>query len=162
MAKSKKMNEAALAKLIKELNSVGELILARQDEKQSIMNDFDAERARYTKGRISEDTLLSSARKTNAELIKLDKSIREAIIKAGKISMNIRTFAIRQAPKVFRASISGVKPISRKKKVKKVKKKAKKVKRKAKKKIVRKSKGVKASKTTLKKEMALDRKFSKK
>ena len=156
MAKSKKMNEAALAKLVKEVDSVGELILTRQDEKQSVMNDFDAERARYVKGRISEDTLLSSSRKTNAELIKLDKNIREAIIKVGKISMNIRAFAIRQAPKVFRAGVSGVKPISRKKKVKKVK-------RKAKKKSVEKSKPkkVKASKATLKKEMTLDRKFSK-
>ena len=157
MAKSKKINEAALAKLVKELNSVGELILTRQDEKQSVMNDFDAERARYVKGRISEDTLLSSSRKTNAELIKLDKNIREAIIKVGKISMNIRAFAIQQAPKVYRASVSGVKPISRKKKIKKVK-------RKAKKKPVKKSgpKKVKASKATLKKEMTLDRKFSKK
>jgi hypothetical protein len=161
MAKSKKMNEAALAKLVKELDSVGELILTRQDEKQAVMNDFDAERARYVKGRISEDTLLSSSRKTNAELIKLDKNIREAIIKVGKISMDIRAFAIRQAPKVFRAGVSGVKPISRKKKVKK---KTKKVKRKVKKKTVKKpkSKGIKASKTTLKKEMTLDRKFSKK
>ncbi|MCD4771023.1 hypothetical protein K8R30_01235 [archaeon] len=159
MAKSKKMNEAALAKLVKELDSVGELILTRQDEKQVVMNDFDAERARYVKGRISEDTLLSSSKKTNAELIKLDKNIREAIIKVGKISMNIRAFAIRQAPKVFRASVSGVKPISRKKKVKKAKKA-----KKAKKKTVKKpkSKGVKASKATLKKEMTLDRKFSKK
>jgi hypothetical protein len=158
MAKSKKMNETAFAKLVKELNSVGELILTRQDEKQSVMNDFDTERKRYVKGRISEDTLLSSARKTNAELIKLDKSIREAILKAGKISVNTRAFTIRQAPKVFRASISGVKPISRKKKPKK----AKKVKKKAKKKPVRKSKSkVKVSKAVLKKEMTLDRKFSK-
>ena len=147
MAKSKKMNEATFAKLVKELNSVGELILTRQDEKQSVMNDFDTERARYIKGRISEDTLLSSSKKTNTELIKLDKSIREAILKVGKISANAKAFAIRQAPKVFRASISGIKPISKKKKVKK--------------KTTKRSKSVKASKTTLKKEMALDRKFSK-
>jgi len=159
MAKSKKMNEMAFAKLVKELNSVGEFILTRQDEKQAVMNDFDAERKRYIKGRISEDTLLSSSKKTNAELIKLDKSIRKAILKVGKISVNTRAFAIRQAPKVFRAGISGVKPISRKKKPKK----AKNAKRKVKKKPVRKSKSkVKVSKATLKKEMALDRKFSKK
>ncbi len=150
MAKSKKMNENAFAKLVKEFNSVGEVILTRQNEKQSVMDDFDAERVRYKKGRISEDTLASSAKKTNVELMRLDKNIRDAIVKVRKISIKMKEFAARQAPIVFRASVSGVKSASRKTSKKTVKKKAK-----------GSAPKVKVSKTQLAKEKALDKKFSK-
>ena len=163
MAQSKKMNEARFAKLTKELDSVGEVILTKQDEKQSVMDDFVKERNRYAKGRISEDTLISSSRKVNLELMRLDKGIREAIARVGKISTNAKEFASNQAPKVFRTSVSGIKLINgpKKKSTKKSTKKAVKrtVKKTAKKATAK--KGVTASKTTLSKEKVLDRKYSK-
>lgn len=153
MAQSKKMNEARFAKLIKELDSVGELILTKQNEKQSVMDDFEKERARYSKGQISEATLSSSAKKVNVELLRLDKGIREAIVKVGKISVNAKEFAKNQSPKVFRASVSRIKLMNGPKKKVAAKK--------AVKKAVPKKKVV-PSKTTLAKEKVLDRKFSKK
>jgi len=147
MAKSKKMNELRFAKLQKELTAVGEDILAKQDEKQAVMDDFDAERARYLKGRISEDTLASSARKTNAELLRLDKGIRNDIVKISKISANIKKYVGMQAPKVFRANVKGIKLASSSRKKAKAKK-------------TNKKKTVRVSKTQLAKEKALDKKFS--
>jgi hypothetical protein len=161
MAQSKKMNAAGFAKLVKELDSVGELILTKQDEKQSVMDDFEKEKVRYKKGKISEDTLASSAKKVNAEFARLDKGIREAILKVGKLSANTREFAKKQAPKIFRANVSGFKLLNGPKKTV-----AKKVARKpaARKPAARKPAAKKAipSKTTLAKEKVLDRKYSKK
>ena len=136
MAKSKKMNEVRFSRLVKELNAIGEFILTKQNEKQSVMNSFDVERARYTKGRISETALASSSRKVNSELLRLDKAIRDTIVKVGEVSKRAKAFAAMQSPKVFRASVSGIKLISgSKKKIKKTKNKAKKTK----KKVVRKA-----------------------
>lgn len=152
MAQSKKMNAAGFAKLVKELDSVGELILTKQNEKQSVIDDFEKEKVRYKKGKISEDTLSSSAKKVNTEFMRLDKGIRETIVKVGKISAGVKEFAGRQSPKVFRASVSGFKLLNGPKKtvVKKVVKK------------VAAKKSAKPSKTILAKEKTLDRKFSKK
>ena len=140
MAKSKKMNEVRFSRLVKELSAIGEFILTKQNEKQSVMNSFDVERARYTKGRISETALASSSRKVNSELLRLDKAIRDTIVKVGEVSTRAKAFAAMQSPKVFRASVSGIKLISgsrkkTKKKIKKTKNKAKKTK----KKVVRKA-----------------------
>ena len=159
MAQSKKMNEARFAKLIKELDSVGEVILTKQDEKQSVMDDFVKEKNRYAKGRISEDTLISSSRKVNLELMRLDKGIREAIAKVGKLSTNAKEFASNQAPKVFRTSVSGIRLLNGPKK-KAAKKAIKRTVKKTAKKATAK-KGVTASKTTLSKEKVLDRRYSK-
>lgn len=156
MAQSKKMNAAGFAKLVKELDSVGELILTKQNEKQSVMDDFDKEKVRYSKGKISEDTLASSAKKVNVELARLDKGTREAILKVGKIASLSKEFAGRQAPKIFKANVAGLKWTNnpaRKSAAKKVVKKVKDLHHKH---------GAKASKTTLAKEKVLDRKFIKK
>jgi hypothetical protein len=151
MAKSKKMNELRFAKLQKELSAVGEDILTKQDEKQAVMNDFDTERARFLKGKISEDTLASSSKKTNNELLRLDKGIRENIVKISKISASIKEFVGMQSPKVFRASVKGIKMASNAGK-KSAPKKA------SHKKAAKKT--AKVSKTQLEKEKALDKKFS--
>ncbi|MCW8965458.1 MAG: hypothetical protein OQK82_02040 [Candidatus Pacearchaeota archaeon] len=108
MAKAKMMNEKSFAKLVKELSALGELIRTRQEEKQSVMNEFDKERDRYKKGRISEDTMKSSCMKTNKELVRIDKSVRETIMKANKLGMRIREFVSSQAPKSFMAKVSGI------------------------------------------------------
>lgn len=163
MAKSKKMNELKLAKILKELNAAGEVILSKQDEKQSIMDDFDSERSRYLKGRISGDTLLSSVKKTNAELLKLDRAIGNNIINISKLSSAVIEFAGMQAPKIFVVSSKGISLISgsAKKATRKKIVKKKSVKRKsAPKKAVKKS-TAKVSKTQLAKEKALDKKYSK-
>lgn len=154
MAQSKKMNEAAFAKIVKELDSIGEVILTRQNEKQSVMDDFDKEIARYKKGQISEATVKSSIKKTNAELLRLDKSIRDAIVKVGKNAIKSKEFAARQKPKVFRANLSGLSMTGGSKKKTTVKKVAAK-KPMSKKKVI-------PSKTVLAKEMVLDKKYAKK
>jgi len=149
------MNEAAYAKLLKELDAVGELVRTRQDEKQTVMDDFDKERARYRHGRISEDTVSSSASKTNKELMRLDKQIREAIQRAGRICGNVRDLTSRQAPRAFRAHVSGMRLASSGS--------SKKSRSKPKRKASKKSGGkIVVTKTMKKKELALDKKFSKK
>jgi len=146
------MNEVRFAKILKELDAVGESILSRQNEKQSVMNDFDSERVRYSKGKISEDTVASSAKKVNVELIRLDKAIRNDIVRIGKLSASAKDFAGMQAPKVFRANVRGIKLASSSAKKKVVSKKAKKK--------TTSKRRVAVSKTQLAREKAIDKKFS--
>ena len=137
MVKSKKMNEELFARLHKELTTTGELIRARQEEKQGLLDEFTAESKRFFFGKISERSLASSVKKTNKELQRLDKGIRAAISRARVLSENIKSLAAKQAPIGFRATLSGISggKVKAKKKAKKAKKKVKKkVKKKAKKK----------------------------
>ncbi len=115
----KMMNEEAFAKLVKELDALGELVRTRQDEKQAVIDQFDKERGRYSKGRISEDTLISSVRKTNKELIKLDRERNVSIEKARKLADRISQFLFRQTPRVLRAKEVGVFTKAKRKPVKK-------------------------------------------
>lgn len=136
MAKAKKMNESAFAKVVKEINAVGELIRTHQDEKQVVMDDFKREKRRFSSGKISKKTLASSAKKTNKELKVLDRDIRRAIGRVGTVSNQAKKFAARQKPKTIRASTAGVKgPKKKKKKVKKTARR--KVKKAARKKVKR-------------------------
>ena len=167
MAKEKMMNEARFSKLVGEFDALGELVKTRQDEKQSVMDEFDKERARYRAGKISEKTVESSARKANKEMMKLNGEIRNIISRANKMADVIKTFVSSQSPRVFRSSVSGIALSGAKKKSrKKSRKKAKKVVRKAVKRTVKK----KAKKVTRKKafktskrdrEIALDKKYQK-
>ncbi len=117
MAQTKKMDESAFAKIVKEFNAVGELIRARQDEKQAIIDQFRSESKRFFFGKISERTLASSVGKTNKELQKLDGEIRVQIAKAGDLANQARKFISAQSPKTFRAKISGVSRTGTRKKV---------------------------------------------
>ena len=133
MAKEKMMNETRFSKMVGEFDSLGELIKARQDEKQSVMNEFEKERARFRAGKISEKTVESSAKKTNKEMARLNKEIRDIIAKSGKMGGNIREFVSGQSPRVFNARVSGITSgVSKKKAKKRV------VKRKVANKVVRK------------------------
>ena len=123
MVQAKMMGETSFEKLTKEFGALGELIRTRQDEKQSVLNEFDRERERYKKGRVSENTLASSVRKTNTELIKLDKNIRLIIQKSLKLSSRMDDFIRKQDPKVFRAHESGISLATSKKKRKPAKRK---------------------------------------
>lgn len=108
MAQAKKMNEATFAKLVKEFHAVGELIRARQDEKQAIVDAFDLEKKRYSAGKLSKKALGSSARKTNKEFLRLDKELRRYIARVNAIGNTSKRLASQQAPKVFRAKTSGI------------------------------------------------------
>jgi len=162
MVNVKMMDQEMFDKFVKEMNALGELIKARQDEKQAIVDEFDKEKGRYSKGNISKATLMSSVKKTNAELVKLDKQIRTIMVNTKKSLSRMTVFVRKQRPKVFRAKESGVSMVSagaskKRSKVKKV------VDKKAVKKTV--SKKVKGdSKLTaseIKAEMMAEKKFRK-
>ena len=149
MVQTKKMNESFLAKLLKEFNVAGELIRARQDEKQALLDEFDSECKRFFFGKISKRALESSVKKTNSELHNLDSEIRKNITKCRRISERAEKFTSAQAPIFFKATLSGVsggntKAVKKKKvaKKKKVVKNKRVTKRKPakKKKLVRKKK----------------------
>ena len=136
MVKAKKMNEELFAKLHKELTTTGELIRARQEEKQGLLDEFTAENKRFFFGKISERSLAASVKKTNSELQRLDKGIRAAISRSRALAEKIKSLTAKQAPIGYKATLSGivgggvkVKKV-KKKKVKKVKKKKAKKKKK--------------------------------
>ncbi len=138
MVKTKKMNESSFEKSVKELNSLGEMIRTYQDEKQIVINDFDGEKKKFSNGKISKTTLASSAKKSNNELIKLDKRIRETIQKSARIGQQIKNFVANQSPKMIRVGVSSKKKTTHKKAVKRKAVKRKAVKRKVvKRKVVR-------------------------
>jgi len=108
MVQTKKMNESFFSKILKEFNVAGELVRARQEEKQGLLNDFDGECKRFFFGKISERALASSVKKTNKELKRLDKSIRENIKKSRKAGERAMVLTSAQAPIGYRATLSGI------------------------------------------------------
>jgi hypothetical protein len=108
MVKVKRMNESLFAKLHKELTIAGELIRARQEEKQGLLDEFDEEARRYFFGKISQRALASSVKKTNVELKRLDISTREAISRVRNVAARSVTLAGEQAPVAFRATMTGI------------------------------------------------------
>jgi len=108
MDQTKKMDESAFAEIVKEFNAVGELIRARQDEKQALIDEFNSESKRFFFGKISERTLASSVKKTNTELQKLDNQIRMTINKAGTLAAQAKRLAQAQSPRRFKATLSGI------------------------------------------------------
>lgn len=138
MVQTKKMNESLFVRMQKDLTAAGELIRARQDEKQSLLNEFDAECKRYFFGKISQKALLSSVKKTNKELQRLDKSIRETIKQAKSLSTRELALVSNQAPISYKATLSGITGGTKKSAKKSPKKKV--AKKTMKKKVVRKKK----------------------
>ena len=126
MVKSKKMNEEAFSKLHKDLTTVGELIRARQDEKQGLLDEFTAESKRFFFGKISEKSLASSVKKTNKELKRLDKGIRDSIARVRSLCENVKGLVGKQAPIAYKATLSGISGGKKKASKKAVKKKVKK------------------------------------
>jgi len=117
MVQTRKMNEAFFVKMLKDLTVVGELIRARQDEKQALLDEFDLECKRFFFGKISQRALATSIKKTNFELQRLDKNIREAIKRARSLSDREMKLVGDQAPIGYRATISGIIGGAKKKKV---------------------------------------------
>ncbi|MEX0932927.1 MAG: hypothetical protein WDZ77_02410 [Candidatus Pacearchaeota archaeon] len=138
MAQVKKMNEAAFAQILKEFHALGELIRARQDEKQAILNQFDSESKRFFFGKISERALESSVKKTNKEINRLDREITKNINQTRKLGSSMDGLVSAQKPATFKATLSGI--------TSKVGKKEKSVRKKAAKKSVKKTSKKKAVK----------------
>lgn len=124
MVKTKKMDESRFAKLVKEFNALGELVRARQDEKQSLSDEFDKESSRFSKGQISQKTLMSSIQKTNKEYARIDQDVRKTIAKAADFAVRAKKFTADQSPKNFKATLTGVKDVTGKKNKAGTKKKA--------------------------------------
>ncbi|UCG95263.1 MAG: hypothetical protein JSV92_04435 [archaeon] len=133
LVKTKKMNETDFAKIVKELTAVAEMIRTNQDEKQSVLDDFDKERTRYRLGKISKKAFSSSVRKVNKELSRLDNAIKKGMGNVNTLSTRISNFSERQKPNRFTVSLEGIKLVSGGKKKKKKPAKKKKPKKKAKK-----------------------------
>ena len=107
MVRVKRMNESALAEDLKSLNVAGEIVRSRQEEKQGLLDEFDATSKRFFFGKISERALASSVRKTNNELKRLNGDIRFNISRLRAASNRVIALAARQAPIGFRATLSG-------------------------------------------------------
>jgi len=160
MVQTKKMNEAFFAKLIKDFNVAGELIRARQDEKQGLLDQFTAESKRFFFGKISEKALASSVKKANKELSRLDADIRKIITHARALGERAKKLSSDQAPITYKATLAGIISAGGKKK----KRARKKAKPKTKKKVVKRKakKKVRLPRKVKKKELALDKKLQKK
>jgi hypothetical protein len=122
MVQTKHMNENSFAKILKEFSVAGELVRARQDEKQGLLDEFDEECKRFFFGKISRRALQSSVKKTNKELMRLDREIRQNIAKAKAAGNRAVTLTGDQMPIGFRATLSGI--VGGKAKAKKTKRKS--------------------------------------
>jgi len=108
MVKVKMMNEELFAKTLKEFNVTGELLRARQEEKQGLLDEFDKECKRFFFGKISEKALASSVKKTNNELHRLDSEIRLNMGKARHACNRASGIISVQVPVHYRATLSGL------------------------------------------------------
>ncbi|MDP3987067.1 MAG: hypothetical protein Q8P81_02465 [Nanoarchaeota archaeon] len=118
MVHIKRMNESFFAQILKDFNVAGELVRARQEEKQGLLDEFDAECKRFFFGKISERALASSVKKTNKELVRLDKNVRESIARARNAGERAVKLTSEQAPVGYRATLSGISGGEKKKKAK--------------------------------------------
>jgi len=108
MVRVKMMNEEFFAKTLKEFNVAGELLRAREEEKQGLLDEFDKECKRFFFGKISERALASSVKKTNNELHRLDGEIRQNMAKARSAAERAMKTVSAQAPTHYRATLSGL------------------------------------------------------
>ena len=125
------MNQATYASFLRRVKVAGEVIRSRQEEKEGLLNEFDAECKRFFFGKISERSLAATTVRVNKELARLNKEIRQAISSARMVSAKVTAFTAAQAPIGYRATLSGIsggvkKLVKRKAKKKTVKRKAKK------------------------------------
>ena len=108
MVRVKMMNEEFFAKTLKEFNVAGELVRAREEEKQGLLEEFDTECKRFFFGKISEKALAASVKKTNDELGRLDSEIRANMAKARMAADRALKTVSAQMPVRHRATLSGI------------------------------------------------------
>lgn len=124
MVQVRMMNEEFFAKTLKEFNVTGELVRARQEEKQGLLDEFDKECKRFFFGKISEKALTASVKKTNKELQRLDKEIRMNMQRSRAAGNRAMALISKQAPAHFRATLSGIVGGEANKRIRKGKRKA--------------------------------------
>jgi len=105
--KTKKLNESDLASRIKELHSLGELLRVRQEEKQSILDEYNSESKRFFLGKLSEKTVKSSIKKTKEEIKRLDLELKDIINQSSKKTDEINKLILSQKPEKFKINFSG-------------------------------------------------------
>ncbi len=158
------MDENSFVMLTKNLNILAEIIRTRQEEKQAVLDEFDKEKERYSKGKIPEKTFSNIVKKTNKEVMRLDRSIKDSIQKANMKQKSVGKLIEHQKPKAFRAKEKGIvlTGVSRKKKST-ASKKTNDKKSSGKKKSSKKNseKNSKISKAEIKKEMKAEKKLMK-
>ena len=108
MVQVKKINASFYAEILKEFGAAGELIKSRQEEKQGLLDEFDQECKRYFFGKISQKGLVSSIKKTNEELKRLDTDIRESMARARRAGVKALRLISAQAPTSYKATLSGI------------------------------------------------------
>lgn len=108
MVQTRKMNESSFTHYLKQINVSGEMIKARQEEKQALLDEFDESCKRFFFGKISERTLASSVKKTNKELQRLDKEIKKNMTSAKKAAEKSAKLVSSQSPIRYRVTLSGI------------------------------------------------------
>lgn len=114
MAEIRKMNEARLDNLLKDITVRGEEIRSLQDEKQSVMDEFRKECERFRNGRISEQSLIASTKKVNSELAALDLKIRRSIKTSQANTRRTHFYVESQVPERYRATHGGIIRVAKK------------------------------------------------
>jgi hypothetical protein len=102
------MDELGFQKIVKDLTVYAEVILAKKNQKQAVIDAFGKERKRFKAGKISKAGLRASVPRTKKELDKLDKSIRVNIQRLNSTAIKVKKFAAKQAPKKEKVSASGI------------------------------------------------------
>ena len=121
--KSKKLDVKSYSRHLNNLTMHGEMIKTRQDEKQSVMDDFDKQKKSFRSGKISEASVTSTAKKVNTELRKLNKEISDSMSSVRSTARQLLKLTSRQNPIYLIASTSGIKSGSSSKKRKSSRKK---------------------------------------
>jgi len=110
-ANTKKLDASRLSELIKEIHTFGELIRAKQEEKQAVIDEFNEEDRRFLVGKLSQRTVKTSIKKTKLEIKRLDKEIKECIKDAAKKLKEIEKLFKSQTPKKFRIGLTGIREL---------------------------------------------------
>ncbi|SRR6056297_576045 len=163
MVKVKRMDENSFVLLTKDLNILAELVRTRQEEKQAVLDEFEKEKERYSKGKIPEKAFNNIVKKTNMEIERLDKTIKDSIRKGLVKIRSVERLIEKQKPKNFKAKESGISLLRKPKRKKSGGKKKIKDKSSGKKRSSKKSseKKPKISKAEVKKEIKAEKKLIK-
>jgi seryl-tRNA synthetase len=111
---TKKLNEHRVSEIIKQINSLAELIRARQEEKQAVIDEFNNESKRFFLGKISERTIKSSIKREREEIKDLDKEIKDTIKQIKSYTKKLEELILEQFPKKFSVKASGISEIVKK------------------------------------------------
>jgi sulfate adenylyltransferase subunit 1 (EFTu-like GTPase family) len=109
MATEKDFNQASFTQIAKDIEIFAHEIKTAQDQKQIVIDNFEKERKRMQDGKISKKSLVASIPKVRKELQRLNDVIRKNIQSLNRTAGKIRDFSMRQSPKSFIVTVSGIK-----------------------------------------------------